>query len=331
MPALPKENRTETVIGAFILVVLGFIGLFVFNSQSNFNPAVVALQVSAEKNEVVQPVQKQLLLTLPAGIKPISAPEQFDSDTLFEKINGAAEAYLAAGFVELKSQRYALVDNPDSWLEVFVYDMGSAKNAFSIFSTQRRSDAMAINIGQFDYGTENALFIVQGRFYVQIIAATTQDELYKKMKEIAAGFVKTHPVAQKKIAGIGWFPETGLDKKSVSLVSTDAFGFEGFNDVFTAYYTSANLTAFVSQRDSDQAAQEKAAAFYRFFKQFGGKDQNMDISIQGARMVEIMESYTVIFSNGNFVAGVQEAQDKKTAVQMAEDLNRKLSEVGRGQ
>lgn len=331
MAAQVKATRIETIIGVFILVVLAVIGSYLFNRQFRLNPAVVALQATVEKGEAGQQVQQSPLVDLPAGIKPLSLPEAFDRDTLFEKIDGQAEAYLAAGFVALKSQRYAPVENPESWLEVFVYDMGADKNAFSIFSTQRRSDAAPLKIGQFAYATQNALFLTQGRFYLQVIAAAPDADLYAKMKRIAQNFVTAHPVTKKEITGLSWFPEAGLDPKSVTLVSTDAFGFAGFNNVFTAYYPKADLTAFVCALESDQAAKEKATAFYRFYKEFGGNDQQADIQIENGRVVEIMDSFAVVFSKGRFVAGVNEAQDKKQAIETAQAINRKLDEVSRGQ
>lgn len=181
MSAKPKISRTGTFIGVVILGILAIIGFFLFNRQFHFNPAVTALEVVANHQGGIEPVPKALLKSLPPGLMILSPPEDFDTDTLYEKIDGQAELYLAAGFVGLKSQRFALSGNPEAWLEVYVYDMGDPRNAFAVFSSQRREDAQPVDIGQFAYRTQNAFFMAQGLKYgllVFILSAAAGDLIF---------------------------------------------------------------------------------------------------------------------------------------------------------
>lgn len=54
----------------------------------------------------------------------------FDPASLSGKISGQAELYFSAGFKCLRAQRFALADDPALWFEIFVYDLGTARNAF---------------------------------------------------------------------------------------------------------------------------------------------------------------------------------------------------------
>ena len=78
-------------------------------------------------------------------LKPSDAPQVYGPDTLYQKINGQAEFYLAAGFVSLKSQWYETVENAAAMIEVNIFHMGNLMNAFSVFSLQRRDDAQPID------------------------------------------------------------------------------------------------------------------------------------------------------------------------------------------
>jgi hypothetical protein len=46
--------------------------------------------------------------------------------------------------------------------------MATPENAFSVFSMQRREGARAIDVVPDAYHTENALFMTQGNFYLEI-------------------------------------------------------------------------------------------------------------------------------------------------------------------
>jgi len=73
----------------------------------------------------------------PEGLAPLvaeSAAEHFTPDTLWEKINGEAEFFRRFHLVRAAYRRYSLPGNPDETLEVGVYLLSSALDAFGLFS-----------------------------------------------------------------------------------------------------------------------------------------------------------------------------------------------------
>jgi hypothetical protein len=73
----------------------------------------------------------------PEGLAPLVAEgdaEHFTPDTLWEKINGEAELYRRFHLVRAAYRRYSLPGNPDETLEVGVYLLSSALDAFGLFS-----------------------------------------------------------------------------------------------------------------------------------------------------------------------------------------------------
>lgn len=118
--------------------------------------------------------------------------ESFTPETLYEKINGQADFYLASGFLGLKSQRYVHTDNQDMWFEVFKYDMGTKENAFAVYSQQYREDGLPLQWAEFAYYAANALFFVHGQDYMEMRASSTSDDLVAAMHEVAKKYVASH-------------------------------------------------------------------------------------------------------------------------------------------
>ena len=71
------------------------------------------------------------------GLSPLGATEHYNPDTLFEKINGRAPAYLEFSFVELTSRSFTIDAASGDFIDVFLFRHDSPLNAFGIFSLER--------------------------------------------------------------------------------------------------------------------------------------------------------------------------------------------------
>lgn len=329
-----NTGQKQTFISAIILGVLALIAGGIFLVQFKFNPAVQPLaSVLAVDNQnqaaPLGPIEKSLI-TFPTGQAPLGPLETFDASGLSDKINGKAELYLTAGFIRLLSQRFEDKTAGDVWMEVFVYDMQSTQNAFAVFSAQRREDAQPVNIGQYAYQTQNALFFVHGLFYVEIIASEVSETIQQSMRSFAEAFIAQHSIeatpaiAEKKI-----FPEEGLVADSVALVSADAFGYDRFDQIFTATYhlKDTELMAYISSRKTPREAQTLAFGYQEFLTTFGGETVEFNLPIASAKMIYILDTYEIVFAHGIYLAGVREAEDKQTARELAMRLFKRIKEV----
>ncbi len=324
------ENKTyrrrQTASSLAILCLLAVIGTGIFWAQYNHNPAVLQkelrLQSTATGRDTPPQALTDAIIPPPPGLVPLTLPESFDDQNLSDKINGKAELYLSAGFVSLSSQRFKDKNDANLWIEAFVYDMGNGENAFSVFSAQRRDGAATLELTPYAYRTPNALFFVHGSYYIEVIASEATDRAFGPMKLLAESFIGATAAQAPVIQEKDLFPNQGLVTDSMALISADAFGFERLNQVYTAEYEFENgqMMAFLSRRQDGRAAQELASAYQEFLATFGGQYRDADLPIKGARLVEILETYEVIFSCGPYVAGVREADNKQLAIQLAQRL-----------
>ena len=325
-----NAGKLEKFLSLSILLVLATIATLIFSQQFRYSPAILqddqmalypAKQPASSETEqlsVMQGVSQNLI--------PLSPPEVFGPLNLSDKIDGKAGLYLSAGFKGLESQRFKTDKDSTAWLEVFIYDMGNSENAFSVFSAQQRDDGKPADLGQFSYSTQNALYRVHGPYYLEIIGSTATEENMAAMQLFAEAFIRNIKVETQSIAERELFPSDGLDQNSIVLIPENAFGYEGFDRVYIAEYkiNGAELTAFISRRSTALQAENLASAYHRFLLAFGGEKQVSSPLIANARVVMILDTYEVIFSQGPYIAGVREAADTAQAINLAVILKKNL-------
>ena len=326
-------GKTEKVVSGLILAALVAVAAGVFRVQEDLNPAVFPLPAETRPGPGdPQTAAGALLSTLPEPLTPLGPMEVFDAATLSDKIDGKAELYLSAGFQSLKTQRFGVAGEADLWLEAYAYDMGGAQNAFAVFSAQRREGAALSPAAREAYKTANALFMVHGDHYVEIVASGTGEPVERALDDLAAGFVREHPAAPTVLGERDLFPRTGLVPDSIVLISADAFGFDRLDNVFTAVYRSGDgeVTAFLSRRDSPEAAEALAEAYGRFLLAFGGRELDPPIPADGVREIDILDALELIFVRGPFLGGVHEAENRAFARSVATELMAGIAKAAHG-
>jgi hypothetical protein len=319
-----QVNRTESAVGVLILLGLLAICIWVYERQSRFDPSV--LIVTAPQQGVVErsasppAMESPFQSLISGGLSPLGPPERFGAETLSEKIDGKAELYLSSGFVSLQCQRFSKSEEGRAWLEILLYDMGSASNAFSVFSSQRRAEGEEVDLTRFAYRTANAIFMAHGKDYLEIVGS--EEGLIGEILAIGKRFVDAHPLAVTGPGELGVFPTDGLEPTSITLLSSNVFGYEKLDDTYTAMVTSGEkkLMAFVSRRSSAEEAASMAAAYERFLLDNGGSVMESGLNIPGVRVIRVFDMTEVIFSKGERLAGVHEADDLGAAKDLAMKL-----------
>lgn len=320
-----EVGAAQQVLSWSVMAVLAAISLWVLYQQAEPNPAV---RVALGQGAIPAPPA----LTAPAdfsppSLKPLSPPERFTPATLADKINGKAELYLPSGFKALTSQRLALASDSQAWLEAFIYDMGTLAGAFAVYSQQRRPGVKPLALGRFAYASSNALFMVHGRFYVEVIASRPDQALLDAAGEWARRWAAGTQAGGGEIPELALFPAQGLIAGSQAYLAANAFGLAELDRVFVARYSSPSgpITAFISKRATPAEAQAKAAALGRVLGTLGGKDLAVPAGLAGARVMDVLGATEVVMSVGLHLAGVHEAMDRPAALALAERLREALS------
>jgi hypothetical protein len=328
----------ESMISASILSLLIIVGILIFFQQFRYDEKIFDVSViqpgigpktGGTATEGIDAIRIAGLEA--AGFEPMSEQESFNEATLSDKIDGKADLYLEAGFIQLVTRRFINRSNPENWFEFFLYDMRIPRNAFSVYSSQKREDVTDQDFEEFAYSTENAVFFSHGRYYVEILGSLEQESLIKDMILMSKNFIAKYPEGPVELPELAFMPEENLNLESVSLILKNGFGFKDFNNIFTGAYTidGHKMLAFVSLRMSAEEAASLAASYDDFISEFIGPERLKPETdqIPGLIVADIFDEYEIFFVKGHVVAGIHSAQDKKAGEQMAVKMYKKISEM----
>ncbi len=166
---------------------------------------------------------------LPEQIQSYRLAERlgYDTDNLFEYINGGAEMYLSYGLVGMKGCRYAAENQPDVTADV--YEMTEAKNAFGIYTQTR--DKEEYTYGQGSITHRDAVMFWKDRYFVIIstLKATPQSE--EAVKQLAS-------MIDQAIPGKGGIP--GI----ISCLPTEGLASAGY--LYFHHYIWLNAYYFIA-------------------------------------------------------------------------------------
>ncbi len=341
MSSVPGRNkRLESAISILVLAVLFLIGLGVFIRQFDVDMGRFGIDttIAGPLLEQTEPNTQEPALDalMPDGFKKLSETETYEAGNLYEKINGKAPSYTESGFVKLFTRRLISKDDENLWMELFVFDMAAIRNAFSLYSVQKRADArmFAFAKPQPCYRTSNGLYFIHGKFYVELIGSTESTVLDKAMAEIAVKFASRIAVDDVKIAELALFPEEDFVPGSFKLYLANAFGFDGFTDIFTCRYKlgDQSITTFLSKRPDPQDARTTVESYYNFLIENDATDKptaNKTLKDIGAKVLDFYDTTEIIFAIGPFLGGIHEAENQNAAEELAARLFDKLSNAAK--
>jgi hypothetical protein len=233
---------------------------------------------------------------------------------------------LQAGFKEMSCRSFRLASAGEAHADVFLYDMGSAPNAYAVFSGQRRPGSTSVALTANAYSTANALFFTKGRFYVEIVADRASQALKTSLEAYAAVLLAKMPSEGEKPQATALLPKEGLDPDSVRLSAADSFGLEGFNNVFTGEYTlkTGKATAFLAVRDTPEQAQAEAQRYRDFLAANGYQNVQTPGVAKDIAILALDNSFEIILVQGRTLAGVHDGSSPEAAQELAAKLQTAL-------
>jgi len=130
----------------------------------------------------------------------------YDRETIFDYINGAGEVYRSYAFSQVVVARYERPGIDAFTVELF--DMGTAEDAYGVFSYAREQEEVGIGGGFESRGS--ILCFWQDRYYVCVAAEQRADDTGDLLDEIARGVSAQLPPAGERPPLVGMLPSEGL-------------------------------------------------------------------------------------------------------------------------
>jgi hypothetical protein len=135
----------------------------------------------------------------------------FDADTIFEYIDGAGEVYRSYNMKSLFARRFEKTGEPA--LVVDLFDMGTAADAFGVFTHDLDGEDAAIGQGSTYKG--GLLSFWKGRYFASVYAEGETPGTKQAVFAISAAIDRAIGFSGEKPALVTGLPAAGLDPRSV--------------------------------------------------------------------------------------------------------------------
>jgi len=135
----------------------------------------------------------------------------FDRETIFKYIDGGAELYLAYDFRQVFSRKFTGPGN--SAIVLDIYDMGTAADAFGIFTSEREDEEAHIGQGS-EFGG-GLLRFWKGSKFVSILNDGGDANADQAVIELGKAVNQALPAAGPEPDLLQYLPQQNLDKKKI--------------------------------------------------------------------------------------------------------------------
>jgi hypothetical protein len=148
--------------------------------------------------------------------------EFFGKDTLFDLVDGEAEAYFPYGFEGVVLARYAKRGDSSKTASVELYAMGSLLDAYGIYSSKRETDSKLVDVGAEGFGgTTQVMFYVDKYFVKATVDSAAAGELSSFVKAVA----RELPAGKKKPAQLGLVAIPNVVPQSDQYIGQSVLGY----------------------------------------------------------------------------------------------------------
>jgi len=186
----------------------------------------------------------------------------FKPENLWDFINGAADNYLAYGFIDLHVAEYKKGKNV---IKLEIYRHSSNTMAFGIYSTERSPSFTYKNLGAQGYVADGAINFFKGDFYVKIRTYSKNEKTLLAAESLALKVSNMLAGDSKMPAVLSQFPETGKMINEETYINENVLGHKFLNKAYKATYEigSDMFSIFIMEKDSPEEAIKSVEAYLK--------------------------------------------------------------------
>jgi hypothetical protein len=236
----------------------------------------------------------------------------YDTETLFDYMDGNSEGYFAYGFTTMKG--VSCVNAASDQLVIDVSEMGDPDRAWGFFVTNRDQRAPVERIGSAGQVLPRRATFAKGRYYLEIAASPDKDHR-EALRAFVAALEPRVPGPAGVPEAVAWFPADGLEADSVRLVPESVLGLRVLKSGFMARYGVGR--AFVVPQPSAAAATD---TMEKMRTRFAGSSPVTGIGDDAFSAQDQYLGKLLVFRKGTRVAGVSNVAPDGDAETLARNL-----------
>jgi len=226
----------------------------------------LAIILSYSQSPMAQtPAELKSWLPEVSGWEIADKVEVFNSDNLFDRINGAAPLFIENNFREMTALEYT---KGNDYITIQCYRHASPEDAFGMYASERSSDLTYFPYGGEAQGDNSSIYFFAGNIYVKMWASASGD-VGGVLQSIAGG------LSQKIDPNAGYpsivkaFPVSDKEPYTETYITSNYIGHEFLNSVYTAKYKKSNqfFQAFIIDAKTVDGAKDVLNKYFTFTRQ----------------------------------------------------------------
>ncbi|MDR3181101.1 MAG: hypothetical protein LBT61_04125, partial [Prevotellaceae bacterium] len=225
--------------------------------------------------------------------------ESFTPENLYDRINGAADAFLACNFAEMTQLSYNRI-NSDAYITIQCYRHDTPPDAYCIYAGERFPDAEFLAIGAEGYREPQMLNFLSGNVYVKMETHDKSAEANEAMEKIARTLSEKIDAASALPALLQQLPEANKVERSELYVSQSFLAHKFLHSAYMAQYREGGneYRQFIIDAGTPEAAKQMIKEYLAFAKQ--------DIEPKEKELITINDRYNGrvdVTWNGRYITG----------------------------
>lgn len=194
------------------------------------------------------------------GYKKTTDYPVFGPENLWDYINGAADTYLAYGFVNLHVAEYKKGKNV---IKLEIYQHKDNTLAFGIYSTERSSSFRFMNLGAQGYIADGAINFFKGNYYVKLRTFSKSEKTLRSNESLALNVANMLPGNTDMPAVLTKFPESGKKANEETYINESVLGHKFLNKAYKAIYESGsdNFSIFIMENKSPEEVKKSVDSY----------------------------------------------------------------------
>jgi hypothetical protein len=252
----------------------------------------------------------------------------FNPSNLYTYIDGAADFFIAYGFVELAGTSYIPINAGKDAITVDIYDMGKPLNAFGVFQSRKDDSLPSLNIGTASLGADGYLVFYKDRYYVEIQALITEKET-AVIQTTAQRIAERIPGDNAIPMELSSFPEKNKIAGSERYIRGGILGHAFLDRGIICDYRidSESVSTFIAFMPSRKDAITTVEIYRKFLCGSGKPCSSLEgFGERGFASEEPYHKNIILAGEGAFVVGVYDITSVKQGTQLLKDVIKTLNQ-----
>lgn len=194
------------------------------------------------------------------GFKKVTSYPVYKPENLWDFIDGAADTYLALGFLELNVAEYK---KGKEVIKLEIYNHSSHTMAFGIYASERSSSYRILKLGSQGYNADGAINFFKGNYYVKIRTYSKKPKILQSEESLAKKVALMIPGEETMPAVLSEFPSEGRKLNEETFINESVLGHQFLKKAYKATYEkgSDNFSIYLIDFGTPQEAFTSAETY----------------------------------------------------------------------